>query len=354
MSLLNDAEVIAAGDPEGMLDHLTGFSSQLREAAGIGEDCVISRSGSGISSVVVLGMGGSAIGGEFGQGYLYDRLRVPMQVVRDYCLPAHVGPDTLVITSSYSGNTEETLESYSRAVSRGAKPICFTTGGELARRANEAGHDVVAIAPGLPPRAALGYSLVPLLRILGRLGLAPDPSSEIDEGIEMATKLAEECGVARDLNSNPAKNLAEWLHGHVPVVYGSAPWVSVVATRWCGQFSENAKVVAHGNELPEMNHNEIVGWSAHSPLTDMARVLFLRDSEDHTRVARRIEITRESIASTGVLVRSIESRGVSRLARLLSLVVVGDFTSFYLAILNGADPTPVLPIDKLKSALAES
>ncbi len=354
MSLLNNAQVIAAGDPGGMLGHLEGFSSQLLEAAAIGEDCVISRSGSGISSIVVLGMGGSAIGGEFAQAYFYDRLRVPMQVVRDYRLPAHVGPDTLVITSSYSGNTEETLESYSEAVSRGAKPICFTTGGELARRAREAGHDVVGIPPGLPPRAALGYGLLPLLRILGRLGLAPDPTPEIGEGIEIAMKLAEECGAARDLDSNPAKDLAEWFHGHVPVIYGSAPWVSVIATRWCGQFSENSKIVAHGNELPEMNHNEIVGWSAHSPLTKMARVVFLCDSEDHTRVAKRIKITRESIVSTGALVRAVQSRGLSRLARLLSLVVLGDFASFYLAVLNGADPTPVRPIDKLKTALAES
>jgi glucose/mannose-6-phosphate isomerase len=354
MSLLNDPEVIAAGDPGGMRAHLEGFSSQLRKAAGIGESCAISRSGSGISSVAVLGMGGSAIGGEFAQGYLYDRLRVPIQVVRNYCLPAYVGPDTLVITSSYSGNTEETLASYSEAVSRGAKPICFTTGGELARRANEAGHDVVTIPPGLPPRAALGYSLVPLLRILGRLGLAPDPISEIDEGIEMAAKLADEYGMAGDLDSNPAKDLAEWLHGYVPVIYGSVPWTSVIATRWCGQFSENSKVVAHANELPEMNHNEIVGWGAHSPLTEMARVVFLCDSEDHTRVARRIEITRESIASTGAEVRSFGSRGASRLARLLSLVILGDFASLYLAVLSGADPTPVRPIDKLKAALAES
>ena len=337
-----------------MLGHVEGFSNQLRVAAEIGEDCAISRSSSGISSVVVIGMGGSAIGGEFAQGYLYDRLRVPMHVVRGYQLPAHVGPDTLVVTSSYSGNTEETLESYSEAVSRGAKPICFTTGGELARRAREAGHDVVVIPPGLPPRAALGLSLVPLLKILGRLGLAPDATPEINEGIEMTAELAEEYGATIPSDGNPAKDLAEWFHGHVPVVYGSVPWVSVVATRWCGQFSENSKIVAHRNELPEMNHNEIVGWSAHSPLTEIARVVFLCDSEDHKRVARRIEITRESIASTGALVRSVESRGASRLARLLSLVVLGDFASLYLAVLAGADPTPVHPIDKLKAELADS
>ncbi len=353
MSLLNDAEAIVAGDPGGMLGHLEGFSSQLGVAAGIGEDCAISRSSSGISCVVVLGMGGSAIGGEFAQGYLYDRVRVPMQVVRNYQLPAYVGPDTLVITSSYSGNTEETLAGYSEAVSRGAKPICFTTGGELARRAEKAGHDVITIPPGFPPRAALGLSLVPLLKILGRLGLAPDATPEIDEGIKLTAELAEEYGAARRSDANPAKDLAEWLHGYVPVVYGSVPWVSVVATRWCGQFSENSKLVAHRNELPEMNHNEIVGWSAHNPLTEMARVVFLRDSEDHIRVAKRIEITAESVASSGARVRSVESRGASRLARLLSLVVLGDFASLYLALLTGADPTPVRPIDKLKARLAD-
>jgi len=192
---------------------------------------------------------------------------------------------------------------------------------------------------------------VPLLLVLGRLGLAPDPAGDIDDAIETAQAGVGRLGLAVPPVENEAKDLASWLFGHVPVVYGTVPATSVVASRWCGQFSENSKLVAHRNELPEMNHNEIVGWSGTRPMGGDARVVFLRDEDDHPRVVRRADITREAIAAGGVEVRDVASRGKTALGRLMSLVQLGDFVSLYLAMLGGVDPTPVVPIDRLKKEL---
>jgi glucose/mannose-6-phosphate isomerase len=351
MSALANMEKMVALDPGGMRGHLEGFADQLRDAVAIGRGTPLSVSGDGITSVVVAGMGGSAIGGELAAGYLAGSMSVPLSVMRGYSLPAYVGPSTLVYVSSYSGNTEETLSGYAEARDRGARIVCSTTGGGVGSIADEHGHDVVRVPTGYPPRAALGFGLVPLLFVLGRLGLAPDPSDDIADAIETASTHIERLGLAVPLSENEAKGLASWLFGHVPVIYGSVPVTSVVANRWCGQLAENSKVVAHRNELPEMNHNEIVGWSGSRPVGGDARVVFLRDQDDHPRVARRAEITREAIAGGGTEVRDVVSRGETKLARLISLVQLGDFVSFYLAMLGGIDPTPVAPIDRLKKEL---
>ncbi len=354
MSVLDDTGRIARKDPGGMLGHLAGFAGQLREALEIGRSVPLTVSGEGITSVVVLGMGGSAIGGELLSGYLADELRVAFGVIRNYRLPGYVGPRTLVIASSYSGNTEETLAAYREATDRRARVVAITTGGELAERARTNHHDVVAIPAGLPPRAALGYSLVPTLIVLGRLGLVRDRTGEIEDAVAIAERAAGEFGPEVPVGSNLAKDLALWFQDRVPVVYGTVPWTSIVAARWSGQLSENSKTIAHRNELPEMNHNEIVGWSEGVPLGGDPRVVFLRDADDHPRVARRIEITRGEIATSGAEVRYVASFGSSTLARLFSLVLLGDYVSCYSAIASDVDPTPVAPIDRLKRALSDS
>jgi glucose/mannose-6-phosphate isomerase len=354
MSVLRDPGRIRACDPGGMHRHIERLPEQIEAAHRIAREAAVRVSGEGVTAVAVLGMGGSAIGGELAFAYLADRLAVPCQVVRDYTIPAFVGRGTLALVSSYSGNTEETLSAYRAATARGARVVCSTTGGELARLAEENGHDVFRIPPGLPPRAAIGYGVVPLLVLLSRLGLAADPGAEIESAAGEVRARVGEYGLASPPGANPAKDLAGWFEGRIPVVYGAAPRTSVVASRWCGQFSENAKLVAHRHELPEMNHNEIVGWSGARPFDGRARVVLLRDEEDHPRVAKRFEITREAIAAAGAEVRDVASSGAGRLARLFSLVVLGDFVSVYLAALAGVDPTPVAPIDKLKKALAST
>jgi glucose/mannose-6-phosphate isomerase len=354
MSVLEDRARIEALDPGGMRRHLESFPDQLREAREIGEGVELSVTADGVSAVAVLGMGGSAIGGELASGYLAPFSRVPFVVVRDYSVPAFVGPDTLVYVSSYSGNTEETLAAYEQAAAKGARVVCSTTGGEAGKRASESGHDRVTIPPGYPPRAALGYGLFPLLSVLSRLGLAPAMKEEMDGAVSVSEEAVGRFGIDSPQDANTAKELALWFVNHIAVVYGSAPAMSVVATRWAGQLSENSKVVAHRNELPEMNHNEIVGWAGETTLAGAARVVFLHDEDDHPRVTRRMDITSEIIEETGTPVRDIRSFGEGRLGRLLSLVLLGDFVSFYLAMLAGVDPTPVASIDRLKKALSES
>jgi glucose/mannose-6-phosphate isomerase len=336
-----------------MLDHLTGFPDQLAEAQRIGEDVPLSVSPDGVTSIVALGMGGSAIGGSIIGAYLAAELPVPFRVSRDYSVPGFVGPRTLAIAVSYSGNTEETLSAYRAARVRGARMIAVTTGGELARLAEEAGDAVVRIPAGLPPRAAIGYSLVPVLIVLTRLGYASDQSAGLEEAIALARTLGKDYGPATPACRNAAKELAQWMHGQIPVIYGSAALTAPVAERWCGQLSENAKTIGHWNELPEMNHNEIVGWAGARGVAGGARVVFLRDADDHLRVSKRAELTREAVARAGAGTRVVESVGERLLARLFSLVILGDFASFYLASLSGVDPTPVEPIDRLKKALAE-
>lgn len=351
MNLLDDRPYLEDVDAGGMLGHLEGFAAQLEEAREIGLATDLRVSADGVDSIVVAGMGGSAIGGELLSGYLSDELSVPFWVVRDYTLPAFVGAGTLLIASSYSGNTEETLSAYKEAVWRGARIICSTTGGDLERLAEKHGHSTVRIPGGLPPRAALGYALIPLLIILIRLGLVSERSEEIAETIDLAGRAAATYGPDSSCDRNLAKELAGWLHGHFAVIYGTAPRTSAVAERWCAQFSENSKIVAHARELPEMNHNEIVGWSGAGVPGGSPRVIFLTDSDDHPRVARRIDTTDSMIRESGIDAKRVRSWGESRLARLLSLVIVGDFTSFYLAALGRVDPTPVVWIDRLKAAL---
>lgn len=354
MSRLDDTRAIEAADPGGMHAHLVGFAEQLESARAIGRDAPLSVRADGVTAVAVLGMGGSAIGGELLAAYAQDKLRVPLLVNRSYELPAFIGPETLVFVCSYSGNTEETLAAFEDALGRGARIVCSTTGGRVGALAAERGLDVIRIPAGLPPRAALGYSFVPLLVALGRLGFLEDAEGELPDATAVAREAASRLSGDVPAERNAAKELSLWLEGRVPVVYGSVGRTAAIASRWCGQFSENSKLVAHRNELPEMNHNEIVGWSAPGVLGRSARVVFLTDDEDHPRVARRMEVTAGMIEETGVAVRTLRGSGATRLGRMFSLVVLGDFTSFYLSMLSGVDPTPVDPIDRLKSTLARS
>jgi glucose/mannose-6-phosphate isomerase len=279
---------------------------------------------------------------------------VPFEVVRGYALPAYVGPGTLAFVSSYSGNTEEALTAYEAAASRGARVVCSTTGGRLAGLAEASGYDIVRIPAGLQPRAAIGYSLVPLVVALGRLGLTEDPTEEIVSAIDTAREAAAAFGANAPTEANRAKELAAWLTGGTPVIYGAEPLTAPVATRWRTQFAENSKVWAHSAALPEMNHNEIVPLGEPGSACRDKRVVFMRDVEEHPRVALRVEITSRMLEEAGADVRQVGSFGRSRLARVFSLVMLGDFTSVYLAALSGIDPTPIGPIDALKRALSES
>jgi glucose/mannose-6-phosphate isomerase len=301
------------------------------------------------SALVVAGMGGSAIGGDLLRALLAPDAPVPVVVVRDERLPAFVGPQTLVVACSYSGNTEETLAAYDAARARRAPLVAVTSGGALAARARADGHPVVAVPGGLQPRAALGLLLLPLVRLACELGLGlPEP--QIGRARALLDGLAGRWGPAVPATDNPAKRLAAAASG-LPAIYAASPATEPVALRWKTQINENAKRPAVWGALPEIAHNEIVGWEGRGPGAPEVAIV-LRDADDGPRAGVRVEAVRALLGDRARPVAEVWSQGADRLERLLSLVLFGDFVSAYLAVLGGVDPTPVAAIDRIKRLLA--
>lgn len=343
---------IATHDPRGMRDLILNFPKQAEEAVAIGRAASVRINAKKVRAIVVSGLGGSAIGGDLLRAYLSGTCRVPVFVNRHYRFPAFVGPDTLVIVSSYSGNTEETVASYREAVRRKAQVLCITSGGAVLRMAKRYRHPVIVIPGGLPPRAALGYSFFPMLLAVSRLGFVKDQTKAVNETLALLRTLAAEYA-DHDAPGNAALALARTLHGRLPLIYSGPERFDTVNVRWRGQITENAKTLAFGHVFPELNHNEIVGWEVLQGLMKQMHVVMLRDEEDHPRVQLRMEVTKGIIAPMAAGVTEVRSRGRSLLARMFSLLVLADWLSFYLAMLNGVDPTPVKKIDFLKEALAK-
>ncbi len=314
------------------------------------------------TGVVVCGMGGSAIGADLVLASL-PGLAVPTAVVRGYALPGWVGPETLVITASYSGETEETLACTEAALGRGCTPVCVASGGRLAALAAERALPIVTIPGGQQPRASLGLLAAPVLAVLETVGLCGSQRAAVDETVALLRRGTAELGP--DAPETPvaagaapalpgramAKGLARLLHGGQVAVYGAGSTVAV-ARRWKGQINENAKAPAFWNELPELDHNEIMGWTSVPAVTAATAAVFLNDGELDERLLVRAELTAAVLSERGVVVEHVWAHGSSRLARLFSLVQLGDYTSFYLALLYGVDPSPVAAIQEFKAKLA--
>jgi len=342
-------------DRSDMFSKLAGFHHQIKEAVEIGEKTKFKLSKK-INKVVLTGLGGSAIAGDLLRSYLSDEIKVPIFVNRDYFLPRFVDENTLLIISSYSGNTEETISAYRDGIKKKANIICITSNGEVEKIALKRKNPLIKIPSGLPPRTALGYSFFPLLVVLSKLGFVKNKKREINETIKNKEEKS-------NIHSNPeddenlAYKIAVRLAGTIPFIYTSAKF-DAVAMRWACQIEENAKMLAHFNVFPELNHNEIVGWSGEvegsfKELMNKISVVILRDDYEYERVKHRIEITDELIRPYAGEVLNIYSEGKTLLARIFSQIYLGDWVSFYLAILNKVDPTPVRPIEYLKSELAK-
>jgi glucose/mannose-6-phosphate isomerase len=343
---------ITAVDPSNMYQLIRDFPSQVRQAVDIGTGLRIRQSVRGIQQIVLCGLGGSAISGDLLKSYLADELPVPFLVNRQYTLPRFVGPKSLVIISSYSGNTEETNSAHREAMKRRAKILCISSDGQTANLAKSKKAPLITVPGGFPPRAALGYSFFPLLMALAKLGLIRNKSRDIRETMTLLDTLS---ATYADVDSagNHALHLARQLQGRVGVIYSSSERFDAVATRWRGQMAENAKTLMWGHVVPEMNHNELVGWRKLRDAMHEMQVLFLRDKGDHKRVQVRLDITKSIIGSYTSHITDVWSEGTSTLARMFSLVYLGDWVSFYTAVLHGEDPTPVAVIDQLKSELAK-
>ncbi|MEW6182862.1 MAG: bifunctional phosphoglucose/phosphomannose isomerase [Bacillota bacterium] len=349
---LNDAAKLKALDSVGMHSALADLGAQCTRAYAAGQKAPM-RTVDDVRAVLVTGLGGSAIGGDLLRVYCQERLGVPVQVNRDYTLPAFADSKTLVFAVSYSGNTEETLSAYHRAREKGSPVVVLTSGGKLRELADGDNVPVVQIPAGLQPRAATGYLFLPMLAILERMGLFEGVGAEVDElGREMKRHAAV-YGIETPADKNPAKRLAQKFKEHIPVIWGASGSTEVVAQRWKGQINENAKAPAYWNVFPELNHNEIVGFENPADLLKKLWVVMLKDKGDHPRVGYRMEVTSRVIADRIAGITEVVSTGSGMLARLYSLIYMGDWTSFYLAVLYGIDPGPVKVIDYLKGELAK-
>lgn len=343
-----DREAIAAVDAGRQLEDILGLPDHLRDALWRVESANLEPHDA-TGGLIVAGMGGSAIGGALARAALGDRALRPIVVTRGYGLPPWTAPDTTVLCSSYSGNTEETLAAYEAAGAVGAHRIVATTGGKLAAAARSDGVQVIPLPGGFQPRAAVGYSLVVALEVAALAGAGERLHAEIDVAAARTEELVADWGPG-GAQEDFAKELARGLHRTVPQVVGSG-LTSPIAYRWKCQFNENAKIPAFSHEVPEVDHNEIEGWGSAGEFGRFSAV-FLDDSDLHPRIRQRIELTRGLIASEAASTFRVESVGGSATERLLSLVFLGDLVSLYLAVLRGVDPGPVALIDRLKSALA--
>ena len=350
---LDDASTYRELDKLGMLDKVHEFPGECQRAWEKVQGFAVPKGYSKINKVVILGMGGSAIGADVVRRLALLEAKVPVWVQRDYDLPLIVDEKTLVIGSSYSGNTEETLSAFKQSLKTGAKKLVITTGGELKRIAEAEGIPVFIIDYKAPPRAAFAHSFVPLVGIFQKIGLLSDKTADLEEALQVMNKLAKELAETSPSPANPAKRLAAKLYGRIAVVYGAGV-LSEVAQRWKGQMNENGKSLAFYEVLPELNHNAVVGYEFPVEAKKSVIALLLRCNLLHPRTLIRYEATSKLLEKAGISYEFVEAEGRTALAQMMSLILLGDYVSFYLAMLNRIDPTPVPSIDFLKGYLAKS
>jgi glucose/mannose-6-phosphate isomerase len=343
-------ELINKVDSGNMWGLISSFPNHWNEVMKLTEDITLNVDSAKIRNICFAGMGGSAIGADLIRAYSLKSCPHPVQVNRHYEVPNYINEETLFIACSFSGNTEETLTALSSALEKGAQVIGVTSGGTLKKQAIEHEFDYIQIPGGMPPRAALAYSFVPLFRIFQTLGFLDEPNSVLDDTYNLLRD-----GVSKftDVDDNDALALARELNESLPIIYSDALLMEPVNLRWRGQIEENSKMLVYGNLIPEMNHNEIVGWEHIAHLAGRLTVVMLKDQDDNPRVSKRMEIVKELVMDQALSVIEISTIGNSRLERMFSLVQLADWVSMYLALLNEIDPTPIAKIDILKSKLAE-
>jgi glucose/mannose-6-phosphate isomerase len=352
MADLDSMEIYRRYDPDGMRQHLLNLPQQCLAAWEDASAFILPDDFTQVNKVVVCGMGGSAIGGDLLRS-LTSTISHPLIFIhRDYDLPPFVDDKTLVIASSYSGNTEETLSAFEQALKINCKKLAVTTGGRLGEIAQRNGIPIFSLNYTSQPRAALGYSFIPLIAFLCHLGLMEDKSSDLRETALLMESLSEKLSHEMITLHNPAKQIAGKLPGKLVLIYGGGV-LTPVARRWKGQFNENSKNWASFEAFSELNHNAVVGYEFPRELANMVYVIMLRSSWLHPRLLARYRITGEILQGAGIEYETIDGQGKNMLAQMMSLVLLGDWTSYYLAMLNETDPTPVNVITYLKTRLSQ-
>lgn len=350
-SILDDQEAMAHADPGGMLGLVAEFPDQVEEAWRISR--ALELPWTTPRAVAVLGMGGSAIGGDLVTGIWADRLRVPVEVLRGYDLPAWVGQDTLVIASSKSGGTEETVSALGAALERRCPVVVVTTGGPLRDVAQRAGLPLATFPAHGTPRSSVGYSMGLLAGILERVGVLALDEQEVRAGTAAARAMGARCAPGVPTAENPAKQLAWSLLDRFSIITASG-FLAPVARRWKAQLNENGKTTAAYEELPEATHNTVVGFEQPDWLLDHLYVVFLRGALDHPRNTLRARLIGDLLRSAGVAHQAVDVPGEGRLGQAMAAITLGDYVSVYVAFAYAVDPSPVAVIDHIKRQMAEA
>jgi glucose/mannose-6-phosphate isomerase len=341
-------------DESRMLDYVRSIPDQIATGWEQSADFNAPYTGDD-SALIICGMGGSSIGGHLLRDLIGESGRVPIHLENGYRLPSWACEKSSVICVSYSGNTEEVLSCFSDAIARGCTPAVVTSGGKLAEEGTKAGASVLLVPEGMPPRAAIGFLFSPLMRIATRWGLFDITDEGIDRAVRKSGKLVQRYSLEGDPGENAALQLAKHLYGKIPCIYSGNGLLEGVAYRWKCQFNENSKSMAFSNAYPELGHNEVMGWECPERFREEHFIILLRDVDDHPRIRKRMDITHDMLEPLSGGAAVIDSEGTQgregRLIRLLSVLLLGDFTSVYLAVEYGKDPTPIEGIERIKEKL---
>jgi glucose/mannose-6-phosphate isomerase len=349
--VLDDRATVERLDPHGLLRRIESFPEQCAVAWRLAAALELPDGYPDAREVVVLGMGGSAMAGDILRSLAAISGRKRVSVVRGYDLPPFIDDETLVVACSHSGDTEETLSAFQQALASG-RSLAVTTGGRLRELAQERGVPIFVYGYDGEPRSALGYQLMALLAVGERVGVVLGPQGlAVAEAVGLMQKQRGRLDFAAPAERNQAKQLAARLHGRLPVVVG-AGILTAAAHRWKTQLNENSKCWALYEELPELDHNAIVGFGLPEDVVARLHVVFLWHPSLHSRLLLRYEATAEALNEAGVSHEQVEAPGSSPLAQVLTAIYLGDLVSYYLALLNNVEPSPVTAIDRLKARLA--
>ena len=353
MMNLDDPKIYDKLDTTNLHERISNLPQQCRQAWQSAAALPLPKDFKKIDKIIIIGMGGSAIGGDLLRTLVGLQSKVDVIVQRDYDLPKSVDKNTLVIASSYSGNTEETLSAFEQALETPCKKFVITTGGKISEIAAQNGVPLFSFGFSSEPRAALGYSFFSLLAFLHNLDIIPDDLLKVDETLETLEKTSAKLSKDIPIKKNAAKQLAAKLYDHLVIVYGSGILTSV-AYRWKTQINENSKAWAFAETLPELNHNAVVGYKFPSWLTNKAFVIMLRTTDLHPRTLKRYDITSDILSKAHISHEIVDASGKTPLCRIMSSILLGDYVSYYLAMLYDINPSPVEIIDYLKKELSSS
>lgn len=351
--VLNNLKIISKVDKGLLLRHISRFSEQCQDAVGIAKACSHFPKLKKIHNIVILGMGGSAIGGDLLKTLFINESPVPIIVNRNYSLPNFVNEKSLVFAVSYSGNTEETLTAFKEVLKKKTNVVVISSGGRLAFLANRQKIPFIKIPSGLPPRAAMGYLFLPMIVLLGRWNIIENQTLNILEAINAIQKQEEMYNCGKNSPGNSAKEMAVKIHKKIPLIIGTEGLTDTIALRWKCQFNENSKNLAFVQIFPELGHNEVEGWKGMGKLSKNLIGLFLRSSHETEDTLNRINAIKSFLKNYVSEIIDVKVQESGRLTQILSLCYLGDYVSFYLSILNKIDPTPVSNIDTLKEKLRD-